>query len=85
MPDAPPFDTHRSYKRLTAAGFTERQAEEQTQMLSELVEYQLVTRDHLDARLKELEYRLTIRLGGIIVVAVGALAALVTVLAYLNQ
>ncbi len=59
------FDTHENLKELKAAGFTEDQ---------------LVTRQHLDERLRELEYRLIIRLGGMIVVAIGVVATLVKIL-----
>ncbi len=74
------FDTHENVKELKAAGFTEEQAEVQTKIIARLVEEQLVTRQHLDERLRELEYRLIIRLGGMIVVAIGAVATLVKIL-----
>jgi hypothetical protein len=74
------FDTHENVKKLKAAGFTEEQAEVQTKIIAELVEEQLVTRHYLDERLKELEYRLIIRLGGMIVVAIGIVATLVKIL-----
>ncbi len=41
---------------------------------------QLVTRNYLDERLKELEYRLVLRLGGMVVVAIGVMATLVKLL-----
>ncbi len=74
------FDTHENVKELKAAGFTEEQAEVQTKIIARLVEEQLVTRQHLDERLRELEYRLIIRLGGMIVVAIGVVATLVKIL-----
>ena len=37
----------------------------------------MLTRQDLDERLKELEYRLTLRLGGMFVVAIGIMATLV--------
>ena len=67
-------------KKLKAAGFTEEQAETQTNIIAQLVEEQLVTRQYLDERLKELEYRLIIRLGSMIVIAVGVVATLVKIL-----
>jgi len=73
-------DTHANVKKLKAAGFTEKQAEVQTQIISGLVGEQLVTREHLDVRLKELEYRLVTRLGGMIVVAIGIVVTLVKLL-----
>ncbi len=80
MPHVIPFDTYENVKKLKAAGFTEEQAETQTKIIAELVEEQLVTRQYLDERLKELEYRLVIRLGGMIVVAIGVVATLVKIL-----
>jgi hypothetical protein len=41
---------------------------------------ELVTKDYLDARLIALEQRLTIKLGSMLVVAVGGIAALVKLL-----
>ncbi|MFP4080575.1 MAG: hypothetical protein ACLFTM_08100 [Ectothiorhodospira sp.] len=41
------FDTHSHIKRLIAAGFTEAQAEAQTQALLELLENRLVTKDDI--------------------------------------
>ena len=99
MTDTILLDTHRRFKRLTAVGFTPEQAEEQTAMIAELIEHRLVTRDYLDARLRdfqesmmkdarqemrEMEYRITIRLGGMVIASFGALAALVSVLAYVD-
>ncbi|MGR3174366.1 MAG: DUF1640 domain-containing protein [Candidatus Scalindua sp.] len=74
------FDTHENVKKLKAAGFTEEQAETQTNIIAQLVEEQLVTRQYLDERLKELEYRLIIRLGSMIVIAIGVVATLVKIL-----
>jgi hypothetical protein len=74
------FDTHENVKKLKAADFTEEQAETQTNIIAQLVEEQLVTRQYLDERLKELEYRLIIRLGSTIVIAVGVVATLVKIL-----
>lgn len=42
--------------------------------------YENVTRHYLDERLKELEYRLVLRLGGMIVVAIGIMATMVKLL-----
>ena len=55
-------------------------AETQTNIIAQLVEEQLVTRQYLDERLKELEYRLIIRLGSMIVIAIGVVATLVKIL-----
>lgn len=80
MPDAATFDTYQNVKKLQAAGFTEEQAEVQTRIISELLDQRLVTRHYLDERLKELEYRLVLRLGSMIVVAIGIIATLVKLL-----
>ena len=80
MPHALTFDTYENVKRLKAVGFTEEQAETQTRIIAELVDEQLVTKTYLDERLKELEYRLIIRLGAMLVVAIGAVATLVKLL-----
>lgn len=68
------------------AGFSEQQAEAQTGLLSNLLEQRLVTRDYLDMRLDALEQRIlqaeqriTIRIGGMLVAAVGVLAVLIKV------
>ncbi len=74
------LDTHKNVKKLKAAGFTEEQTEAQINIIALLVEGQLATRQYLDERLKELEYRLIIRLGGMIVIAVGVVATLVKIL-----
>jgi hypothetical protein len=74
------FDIHENVKRLKAAGFSEEQAEAQTRIIAELVDKQLVTRQYLDDHLKELEYRLVIRLGAMLVVAIGVVATLVKIL-----
>ena len=43
--------------------------------MREIVDGRLVTREYLDLRLKELEYKLTIRLGGIVVACTAILLA----------
>ena len=74
------FDTHAYIKRLKAVGVSEEQAEVQAQAISELVNDRLVTKQDLEHALKELEYRLVIRLGGMMVVAIGIITALVKLL-----
>ncbi len=74
------FDTFENLKRLKAVGFTEEQAAEQTRIISELIEEQLVTKQYLDLRLKEMEARLTIRLGGMMAASIAVVAALVKLL-----
>jgi hypothetical protein len=74
------FDTHENVKKLIATGFTEEQAEVQTKIIAEIVNEQGFTKQYLDERLKELEYRLIIRLGVMIVVAIGVISILVKIL-----
>ena len=66
------FDTHAYIKKLKAVGFTEEQAEVQAQVLSEIIDTNLATKQDL----KELEYRMTIKLGTLIHVAISVVAAL---------
>ncbi len=78
------FDTLAYFKKLTAAGFTEAQANVQTEALREVVdltERNLVTKADLKRDLKELEYKLVIRLGSIVV----ACTALLGILPYLAK
>ena len=74
------FDTHACVKKLTTVGMPEEQAEVHAQAISELVTDRLVTTDDLGRSLKDLEYRLTLRLGSMMVVAVSLIAALVKLL-----
>jgi hypothetical protein len=73
------FDTLAFTKKMKSAGFSEQQAEAQAEAIAELVEGQLATKRDL----KELEDRLTIRLGkmlawstGLIIVVLGAMIKL---------
>ncbi len=74
------FDTHASVKKSTPVGMPEEQAEVQAQAISELVTDRLVTTDDLERSLKDLEYRLSPRLGSMMVVAVSLIAAVVKLL-----
>jgi hypothetical protein len=74
------FDTHAYVKKLKAVGISEEQAEVQAQAIADLVTDRLVTKEDLERSLKELEYRLIIRLGSMIVVAIGVIATLVKLL-----
>lgn len=81
------FDSLSYAKKLEAAGFTREQAEVQTQAIREVIEEQLATKrdlknleTSLEAKLRDLEYRLTIRLGTMIAAAVATVAALVKLL-----
>lgn len=74
------FDTLKFANKLKAAGLPPDQAEAQAEALAEVIEVNiqdLVTRDDLAAQLKDLEQRLIIKLGGMMVVSVGIIVALV--------
>jgi hypothetical protein len=70
------FDTFENVQRLKAVGFTEEQAAEQTKIISELIENRLSTKQDL----KELEMRLTLRLGCMMAASIAIVAALVKLL-----
>lgn len=77
------FDTLRYAKRLKEAGFTEQQAEVQTEALREIIEDKLATKADivmLKRDIKTLEYKLTIRLGSMIVAGVAFLSAFMVIL-----
>lgn len=78
---AVPFDTLKLAERLQAGGFTEQQAKTVAAAFAEAVSgAELVTKDYLDMRLRDLEQRIVIKMGGMLVVAVGVIAALVKLL-----
>ena len=70
------FDTLVYARRLKGAGVSDEQAEVQAEALAAVVTDVVATKQDL----RELEYRLTIRLGTMMTVAVGAMAALVKLL-----
>ena len=70
------FDTHAFVKELTEAGMPEAQAEVLARSQANLIDEKLATKEDL----KKLELRLTIRLGSMMVVAVGVVATLVKLL-----
>ena len=74
------FDTYLFIKKLQAVGFTEEQAAVQAETIAGLINEQLVTKDHLDMRLKELEYRLTINLSAVMAGSIEIISALVKLL-----
>ena len=71
------FDTLNFARRLQDLGFTKEQAEGFAQLQRELIDERLVTKDYLDMRLKDLEYRLTVRLGGMMAASIAIVATLV--------
>ena len=73
---AVPFDTLKLADRLEAGGFTAEQARAFSSALAEAAgAADLVTKPFLEDRLLVLEQRLTIRPGGMLVVAVGVILA----------
>ncbi|MDP2392218.1 MAG: DUF1640 domain-containing protein [Methylococcaceae bacterium] len=74
------FDTHEFIKRLKSVGFTEEQAEVFASEHRRVIDDHLVPQDHLDTRLRELEYRLIIKLGGMMMAAIAVVATLVKIL-----
>lgn len=84
------FDTLKFSNRLKAAGVAPAQAEAEAEALAEVLEVnlkELVTKDDLHHELellrremREIEQRMVIKLGGLMVVAVGAVATLVKLL-----
>ncbi|MCY4362338.1 MAG: DUF1640 domain-containing protein [Gammaproteobacteria bacterium] len=78
------FDTHAFVKELIEAGMPEPQAEVLARTQATLINEKLATKQDLQRELRELELRLkhdlTLRLGSMMVVAVGVVAALVKLL-----
>jgi hypothetical protein len=70
------FDTLTVSQKLQEVGFTREQSEGLARIQSEIVESRLVTRDYLDQRLTELEYKLTVRMGGMLAAAIAIITAL---------
>lgn len=71
------FDTLDFSRRLKSAGFTEQQAEVLAEATRELVTDEMVTKSFLQSELEKQSMRLTIRMGTIAAVCVGALAAII--------
>jgi hypothetical protein len=77
------FDTRSSVKRLVEAGFTQQQAEAQAEALIAVVNENLATKHDVELirrDVKELELRLTVRTGTVLVAAVAILPVLVKLL-----
>ena len=68
------FNSLNYAKRLEQAGFTRQQAEVQANIMTEIVDEKIATKQDL----RVLEYRITIRLGGMLAAAVSVLSALIT-------
>ena len=71
-----PFDTHAYVKKLETAGFSEQQAEAQVEALTSLIYDRLATKRDF----KEVELRLTIRLGAMLTAGIAIVAVLVKLL-----
>ena len=87
MPDTMTFDTLSYAKKLKSVGFTEEQAEVQVEILAQIIDERLATKqDIFDLKrdMKEMELRLkhdlTIRLGAMIAAGIAIVAALIKLL-----
>ncbi len=69
------FDTLGYVRRLQDAGVDRKVAEAHADLAKDMILADLVTTRELDKRLTELELRLTIKMGGMLIVAVGVLVA----------
>ena len=74
------FDTHKFIRRLRDSGMPDEQAEALADALRDVQsEAELATKrdiQDLETRIREVELLLTIKIGGMLVIAVGVLAAL---------
>ena len=74
------FDTHKFIRRLRDSGMPDEQAEALADALRDVQsEAELATKrdiQDLETRIREVELHLTIKIGGMLVIAVGVLAAL---------
>ena len=71
---AMPFDTLKLARQLESAGFPPQQAGDMAEAIAEAISG-LVTKADLQNAMRDLEQRLTIRGGGMMVVAVGVILA----------
>lgn len=74
------FDTLAYSKKLKKAGFSQLQAEIQAEAMAELVHEKLATKHDIKLLEERLTFRLTIRLGSMLVVAVGIFATLMKII-----
>lgn len=74
------FNTLAYAKRLEEAGVPRSQAEVQVQVLAEIVEGDLATKNDLKRDLKELEYRLVLKLSAIMGTMITLLGVVTTVI-----
>ena len=71
------FDTHAFVKELTEAGMPEAQAEVLARLRATLIDEKLATKRDLKELELRLKHDLTLRLGSMMVVAIGVVAVLV--------
>ncbi len=80
-------DTHKAFERLTGAGCSKEMTEALLEILGESWD-DLVTKDHLDTRMSELEsrleLRLTLRFGVMLAAATSLMIAVLLVLELLS-
>ncbi len=74
------FDTLAFAKKLIAGGFTQQQAETQAETIAEMMIENFATKKDLEQGLKDLEHRLTIRMGAIQAGSIAILVALMKLL-----
>ena len=80
---AVPFDTLALARKLEAAGFSHEQAQNTAAALADVLSEQVATRQDikdLRVELREMEQRLTIRLGAMLAASIAIVAALVRLL-----
>lgn len=80
------FDTLQYAKRLKQAGVTEEQAEAHAEALKDLVDDKLATKQdvvHLERKITEMGYKLTIRLVGMLIAGIAVLGAFLGLIKFL--
>jgi len=80
MPHPHVFDTHSYVKKLKAVGFTEEQAEVQTEAIAELIDERLATKQDLKELEIRLKHDLTLRLGAMLAASMAVIATIVKIL-----
>lgn len=73
------FDTHKAFTAFKEAGFTDTQAQALIDQSRESSDA-LVTKGDLDVRLRELEQRMTIRLGAMLFAVAGLQVVIISIL-----
>jgi len=77
-------DTLKIYERLKSANMDDKAAKEVAEVINDVVEEDLVTKQYLDLRLAELKHDLTVRMGKLLAwqtgVFIAAVAALIKII-----